>query len=82
MAIRIPRKTPHDTGLAGARAPSRPSEAPATLDLMSITEAAAFMGVAPVTMRRWVRERQIPAYRAGVQIRIDKADLIKFMMHY
>lgn len=82
MAIRLPRKTVHDVETTEACAPSRPSEPPATLDLLSIAEAAAFAGVAQVTMRRWVRERQVPAWRVGVQIRIDRADLVKFMRRY
>ncbi|WP_137113829.1 MULTISPECIES: helix-turn-helix domain-containing protein [Mesorhizobium] len=54
-------------------APGNPTE------LLSITQAAAFAGVAPITVRRWVKQRLLPAYRAGHQIRIDKAELIKFM---
>ncbi|WP_425349756.1 helix-turn-helix domain-containing protein [Manganibacter manganicus] len=35
-----------------------------------------------MTVRRWIRQRILPAYRMGGQIRIDKADLIKFMRQY
>lgn len=48
-------------------------------ELLSISQAASFAGVAPITVRRWVKQRLLPAYRAGVQIRIDKADLVAFI---
>lgn len=54
----------------------------APTELLSITQAASFAGVAPITVRRWVRQRLLPAYRAGVQIRIDKADLVAFIQMY
>lgn len=82
MTIRLSRKIPHDVEATQAYAPSPSSEASNSPDLLSIIEAAAFVGVAPVTMRRWIRERRIPAWRIGAQIRIDKADLIKFMRVY
>ncbi|ODT21075.1 MAG: hypothetical protein ABS35_18340 [Kaistia sp. SCN 65-12] len=52
------------------------------IELLSITQAATFAGVAPITVRRWVRQRLMPAYRAGAQIRIDRVDLIKFIRNY
>lgn len=61
-------------------APAVTTEAPS--EFLSITQAAAFAGVAPVTTRRWIKQRLLPAYRAGGQIRIDKADLLRFIRKY
>ena len=80
MVIKLSKKKPHDEP-TGSRASSRAAE-PASLELLSIKQAAAFAGVAPVTIRRWVKQRALLAYRAGIQIRIDKADLIKFVRRY
>lgn len=77
MSIRIARQKMLDINAAETSVNfSTPTE------LLSITQAAAFAGVAPITVRRWVKQRLLPAYRAGVQIRIDKADLIKFIRVY
>lgn len=82
MAIRLSRKNPRCVEPAGVGASSGSAESPVSLELLSIKQAAAFAGVAPVTIRRWVRQRLLPAYRAGVQIRIDRTDLIKFIRYY
>jgi excisionase family DNA binding protein len=76
MPIRLPR---HKKLLDVVEASPSPD---AYTELLSIIQAAAFAGVAPITVRRWVKQRLLPAYRAGVQIRIDKADLLKFIRHY
>jgi len=34
-------------------------------DYVSVTEAAALLRVAPSTVRRWIRDGDVPAYRIG-----------------
>ena len=34
-------------------------------DYLTVTEAAALLRVAPSTIRRWIREGELPAYRLG-----------------
>ena len=43
---------------------------------ITITQAAAVLGVHHQTVRRWIRDGDLPAYRVGARsIRIDAADL-------
>lgn len=43
----------------------------------TITEAALFLDVSPVTVWRWIETRRLPAYRVGPRrIRIRKEDLM------
>lgn len=49
---------------------------PPSPPLISLTEAAQRVGVAPNTLRRWVAQGLVPARRVGPRlIRIDPADL-------
>lgn len=48
-------------------------------DLMTIRDAMAFAKVSDATVRRWLRLKLLPSYKAGVQVRIDKHDLVKFL---
>lgn len=45
-------------------------------DYVSVTEAATLMRVAPSTIRRWIREGDVPAYRFGKRrVALRRADL-------
>lgn len=62
---------------------SRPGAAPlkkpaahAPQELLTLRQAAAYAVVSVSTLRRWVRDGLLPVYRAGRQIRIDRADLV------
>lgn len=50
-------------------------------ELLSVEQAAAFLGVAQITIRRWLKAGIIPSFRAGKQIRIDRAELLKFLQN-
>ena len=52
---------------------------PAQVKLLTVKQAAAFIQVSQPTIRRWIRERTIHAYKAGVQVRIDRVDLLKLL---
>src|SRR5688572_8401147 len=48
-------------------------------DYLTVTEAAALLRVAPSTVRRWIREGDVPAYRLGkrrVALRRDDLSLL------
>jgi len=76
MAIRLgkPRAPkPSTVAAPDIQSSSSPEE------LLTIKEAMAFAKVSDATIRRWIRSKRLQAYRVGGQVRIDKADLIKFL---
>ncbi len=44
-------------------------------DYLTVTEAAALLRVAPSTIRRWIREGDLPAYRLGRRVALRRHDL-------
>lgn len=48
--------------------------------LLSIATVAVVLGVSGKTVRRMVRDRQLPSHRVGRQIRISQADLGAFLV--
>ncbi len=48
-------------------------------ELLTLREAAAFAVVSVSSLRRWIKGGLLPVYRAGRQIRIDKADLVALL---
>lgn len=65
MSSRIPHQPATD--------PARPEE------LLTITQAAAYLAVSRPTLRRIIDRKAFPVYRIGRQIRIDKQDLVNFL---
>jgi excisionase family DNA binding protein len=49
------------------------------MKLFSVKEAAGFMGVHEMTVRKWIYSGRIRAYRAGKLIRIKEEDLMGFL---
>lgn len=51
------------------------------VELLTVRQAAIFGQVSQATIRRWIREEGLPAYRSKERgrVRIDKADLVKFL---
>ncbi len=43
--------------------------------LMSVDEAAAYIGLKPATVRNWLWRRSIPSYRIKRSVRIKQSDL-------
>jgi len=43
--------------------------------LLSITEAAEQLGLAPVTLRAWIARRKIASIRLGRSVRIDSNEI-------
>ncbi|WP_328435505.1 helix-turn-helix domain-containing protein [Nocardia puris] len=44
---------------------------------MTVTYAAGLIGVSPKTLRRWIDEEKVPAYRVGdFAIRVDQNEVL------
>jgi excisionase family DNA binding protein len=57
----------------------RSEGAPRPLNFRTIKESAAFCKVSTQTIRRAIKSGHLQIYRAGKQIRIDEADLLKYL---
>lgn len=77
MAIRLGKPRAPKPSTVAARHSIQSSASPE--QLLTIKEAMAFAKVSDATIRRWIRSKQLQAYRVGGRVRIDKADLIKFL---
>lgn len=53
---------------------------PTPSDLLTTIETAKLLGVHAHTIRRWVEDGQLPAYRLGKRIRISRADALAFLV--
>jgi excisionase family DNA binding protein len=49
------------------------------LKLLTLKEVAAYARVSMSTVRRWVRNEGLPAYKAGRQKRVDETELVRFL---
>lgn len=61
---------------------SQPCEVSAVpVELLTVPQAARLASVSHPTIRRWIREEGLRSYqlKKGGRIRIDKADLVKFL---
>lgn len=47
--------------------------------LISLIEAAEYLGIEPSTLRKWVQKKQILFYRIGIHPKFKLADLDKFI---
>jgi excisionase family DNA binding protein len=81
------RKRSHDIAtLAGTQAICRSLaigyKRPAEMEIqkLSIKAAAAQLGIAPVTLRSWLRHRRLPFYKVGPRrIVLDREDVARFL---
>lgn len=48
-------------------------------DLLTVPEAADFLGVKAVTVRAWVLNRRIPYVKLGKCVRLRRTDLEKYV---
>lgn len=48
-------------------------------EVMTVKEAAEFLGLKPFTVRMYARKGTVPAMRLGGQWRFIKADLLAFL---
>jgi excisionase family DNA binding protein len=47
--------------------------------LISVPEAAQRLGISPLTMRAWVRQRRLPVVRLGRRVLLDPQDVEEYM---
>lgn len=47
--------------------------------LLSVEEAAAYIGLKPATVRNWLWRRSIPSYRIKRSVRIKQSDLDRIL---
>ncbi|MFC9898493.1 helix-turn-helix domain-containing protein [Nocardia sp. NPDC127579] len=58
-----------------------PNAQESTPTLIALARASEMLGISPKTMRRWISEQKIPAYRvSGHAIRVDRADVLKLIV--
>jgi excisionase family DNA binding protein len=62
-----------------AAADQRSEGVPRPLNLRTIKESAEYCKVSTQTIRRAIKSGHLQIYRAGKQIRIDEADLLKYL---
>ncbi|WP_197413706.1 helix-turn-helix domain-containing protein [Sphingobium baderi] len=49
------------------------------VELLTVREAASIARVSEPTIRRWLRCEGLPRFGSKGRVRIDKADLVKFL---
>ena len=42
---------------------------------ISIEDAALFLNIKPVTLRKWIKEKRVPAYKIGKQWKFKQTEL-------
>ncbi len=63
---------PYNAGKSGVRAVQNQ-------DLIDLEEVAEILHVTVDTVRRYIQDKQLPAYRIGRQYLVDRADVYKFL---
>ena len=47
--------------------------------LLSIEEGAVKLGVSPLTLRAWIRQRRLPHLKLGRRVLLDPQDVQRFL---
>jgi excisionase family DNA binding protein len=47
--------------------------------LISVAEAAQRLGISPLTMRAWVRQRRLPVVRLGRRVLLDPQEVEEYI---
>jgi excisionase family DNA binding protein len=50
-----------------------------TESLLSVEQAASKLGISPLTMRAWLRQRRVSFVRLGRRVLVDTQDINKFI---
>lgn len=77
MAIKLIKRRTEK--IAGETVPVPPEPLAFPQELLTIREAMAIAKTSDSTIRRWIRNGQLCAYKAGGQVRIDRSDLVNFL---
>lgn len=48
-------------------------------ELLTVNEAAGLAKVCHHTVRRWIRTGKLAAYNSGMRVRVDRAEVLKFL---
>lgn len=61
--------------------PAAQTNCPAKMptELLTVNEAARLAKVCHHTVRRWIRTGKLAAYNSGMRVRVDRANVIKFL---
>ena len=49
------------------------------MEFLNTKQLARLLGVQTVTIRRWVEKGELPAYKIGKELRVDKVDFENFV---
>lgn len=49
------------------------------MEFLNTKQLARLLGVQTVTIRRWIEKGELPAYKIGKELRVDKVDFEKFV---
>lgn len=77
MAIKLPIRRTAKAVSTTESASAQPSAPPQ--DLLTIRETMAFARASESSIRRWIRTKELPAYKVGGRVLIDRSDLVKFI---
>ena len=47
--------------------------------LLTTAEIAEYLSVTDQTVRRWVKDRELPAFKLGRELRVKESDLERFL---
>lgn len=47
--------------------------------LLTVDQAAEYLQISPWVMRKWLREKKVPAFKIGKEWRIEEKDLEEFI---
>ena len=53
-----------------------------TLHLLTLRQAAAYLGLSPWTLRQWVSQRRIPHVKLGRAVRFDPVALVAWIAEH
>ena len=49
------------------------------MEFLNTKQLARLLGVQTVTIRRWIEKGELPAYKIGKELRVDKVDFENFV---
>lgn len=49
------------------------------MEFLTTKQLAKLLGVQTVTIRRWIERGELPAYKIGKELRVDKIEFEKFV---
>lgn len=53
---------------------------PLNENYISIEDAALFLNIKPVTLRKWIKEKSVPAHKIGKQWKFKRSELEEWVI--